>query len=220
MADEMGGSADATSADIRAIGARVAEAVSQITGLDGPASPAEVSEYFAEQGAGPGQVQLTRWLGLNQRVIPPGHDSLEDEQAVLRIVGALLGNEAEDSLSGLWFDLTGLPPPADRVDAFAANPSEEAWGALVEELLAAPQSFHPDLIVIGLEFPETSGFIAARKLRESGIEVPIVGLSLKASSEVRQQCIDAGMDDFFGKPFRVDDLMSAVSSLMAHSFQF
>ncbi len=39
----------------------------------------------------------------------------------------------------LWFDLTGLPPPADRVDAFAANPSEEAWGALVAELLAAPE---------------------------------------------------------------------------------
>ena len=39
----------------------------------------------------------------------------------------------------LWFDLTGLPPPADRVDAFAANPSEDAWRALVEELLAAPE---------------------------------------------------------------------------------
>jgi len=39
----------------------------------------------------------------------------------------------------LWFDLTGLPPPADRVDTFAADPSEEAFGALVDELLATPE---------------------------------------------------------------------------------
>ncbi|MFM7249113.1 MAG: DUF1553 domain-containing protein [Planctomycetaceae bacterium] len=38
----------------------------------------------------------------------------------------------------LWFDVVGLPPPADRVDAFAADPSEAAWTALVDELLASP----------------------------------------------------------------------------------
>ena len=32
----------------------------------------------------------------------------------------------------LWLDLTGLPPPADRVDAFAANATEESWAALVD----------------------------------------------------------------------------------------
>jgi hypothetical protein len=39
----------------------------------------------------------------------------------------------------LWFDLTGLPPPADEVDAFAAAPTEEAYLALVERLLASPE---------------------------------------------------------------------------------
>jgi len=37
----------------------------------------------------------------------------------------------------LFFDLTGLPPPAADVDAFCANPSEEAYRALVERLLAS-----------------------------------------------------------------------------------
>ena len=39
----------------------------------------------------------------------------------------------------LWVDLTGLPPPAERIDTFAANPTEEAWAALVAELLASPE---------------------------------------------------------------------------------
>ncbi|MEX0668977.1 MAG: PSD1 and planctomycete cytochrome C domain-containing protein [Pirellulales bacterium] len=39
----------------------------------------------------------------------------------------------------LWFDLTGLPPPADEVDAFATTPTEEAYRQLVERLLASPE---------------------------------------------------------------------------------
>ena len=44
-----------------------------------------------------------------------------------------------DVVRRLWFDLVGLPPPAGRVDAFVADPSEAAWQALVEELLASPE---------------------------------------------------------------------------------
>jgi len=39
----------------------------------------------------------------------------------------------------LWFDLTGLPPPADEVDAFCADPSDAAFAAFVERLLASRQ---------------------------------------------------------------------------------
>jgi hypothetical protein len=39
----------------------------------------------------------------------------------------------------LWFDLTGLPPPADEVDAFVTAASEQAFRALVERLLASPE---------------------------------------------------------------------------------
>ena len=37
----------------------------------------------------------------------------------------------------LWFDLTGLPPPADEADAYANDPGEERYGALVDRLLAS-----------------------------------------------------------------------------------
>lgn len=38
----------------------------------------------------------------------------------------------------LYLDLTGLPPSPEEVAAFEADPSEEAWAALVEQLLASP----------------------------------------------------------------------------------
>jgi len=39
----------------------------------------------------------------------------------------------------LWFDLTGLPPPADEADAFCADPTDARYRDLVDRLLASPQ---------------------------------------------------------------------------------
>ena len=39
----------------------------------------------------------------------------------------------------LWFDLVGLPPPAAEADAFVAAPTEDAYRALVDRLLASPE---------------------------------------------------------------------------------
>jgi hypothetical protein len=37
-----------------------------------------------------------------------------------------------------WFDLTGLPPPPDELDAFLADDSLDAFGKVVDGLLASP----------------------------------------------------------------------------------
>ncbi|MFM7184955.1 MAG: DUF1553 domain-containing protein [Planctomycetota bacterium] len=42
-----------------------------------------------------------------------------------------------DLVRRLFFDLTGLPPPAAAVDAYAANPTEEAYRSLVDRLLSS-----------------------------------------------------------------------------------
>ena len=37
-----------------------------------------------------------------------------------------------------YYDLTGLPPEPEAVEAFAADPSPQAWAALIDQLLASP----------------------------------------------------------------------------------
>ena len=38
----------------------------------------------------------------------------------------------------VWFDLVGLPPSPEQIDAFLSDPSDDRYEALVDELLASP----------------------------------------------------------------------------------
>jgi len=46
--------------------------------------------------------------------------------------------DARTLVRRLYFDVVGLPPPPEEIDRFAADPSDEAWSALVDQLLASP----------------------------------------------------------------------------------
>ncbi|MFM8892928.1 MAG: PSD1 and planctomycete cytochrome C domain-containing protein, partial [Planctomycetia bacterium] len=65
-------------------------------------------------------------------------DAFLDEK--LRSRGVLANGRASprELVRRAWFDLVGLPPPVAEVDAFERDPSDAAWAALVERLLAMP----------------------------------------------------------------------------------
>jgi len=63
-----------------------------------------------------------------------------------------------------------------------------------------------DLILMDLQMPVMDGFEASQRLRELGIETPILALSAASVSEVRQRAVAHGMNDFIGKPFQQMDL--------------
>ncbi len=46
--------------------------------------------------------------------------------------------DRETLIRRVTFDLTGLPPSPEAIDRFHADPSPEAWGALVDDLLNSP----------------------------------------------------------------------------------
>ncbi len=46
--------------------------------------------------------------------------------------------DRETLIRRVAFDLTGLPPTPEAIDKFVADPSPEAWGSLVDDLLNSP----------------------------------------------------------------------------------
>ncbi|HRH82048.1 MAG TPA: response regulator [Thiobacillaceae bacterium] len=73
-----------------------------------------------------------------------------------------------------------------------------------------------DLILMDCQMPGMDGLAATRAIRqmerrEARPRATIVALTANALPEERQACIEAGMDDFLGKPFKAADLGQVLS---------
>jgi signal transduction histidine kinase/CheY-like chemotaxis protein len=57
-----------------------------------------------------------------------------------------------------------------------------------------------DLVLMDMMMPEMDGPSATELLRQAGCQVPIIALTANAGSEDKRRCIEAGCNDFLGKP--------------------
>ena len=70
-----------------------------------------------------------------------------------------------------------------------------------------------DLLVLDLGLPDGSGLELCRALRDFGSAVPILVLTADSEVATRVELLDAGADDFLGKPFAVAELRARVRAL-------
>lgn len=81
---------------------------------------------------------------------------------------------------------------------------------------------HPyDLIFMDCQMPEMDGYTATQKIRElesanSLKRVPIVAMTAHALRGDKEQCLQAGMDDYISKPISIPKLESILSRWLEH----
>ena len=68
------------------------------------------------------------------------------------------------------------------------------------------QIHDPEMILMDCRMPKLDGISATVQLRKSGYTLPIIALTANDSAEDRQNCFDAGMQDFLAKPLRMKQL--------------
>lgn len=71
-----------------------------------------------------------------------------------------------------------------------------------------------DIILMDLEMPEMSGIDASQKIRlgnNYAANIPIIALTAHAFSDIRQQVIEAGMNDLLAKPYKPEQLYSIIT---------
>jgi DNA-binding response OmpR family regulator len=74
-----------------------------------------------------------------------------------------------------------------------------------------------DLVVLDLALPDGSGIELCRELGASRNTVPVLMLTARSEVRERVRALDAGADDFLGKPFAIAELRARVRALARRS---
>ena len=86
-----------------------------------------------------------------------------------------------------------------------------AYDGAMGLMLAQRNSY--DLIITDIILPEINGLNLCRKLREEGKETPILLLTALSTTADIITGLDAGADDYLGKPFEFMELMARIRAL-------
>ena len=96
-------------------------------------------------------------------------------------------------------------------DVVTANDGREA--------LERVETANPDLIILDVQMPGLDGYEVCRRLRRSQrfSARPIMMLTANTSLYEKVQGLEAGADDYMGKPFEAEELQARVKALLRRS---
>lgn len=78
-------------------------------------------------------------------------------------------------------------------------------------------TLHPDLIILDINLPKLSGLEVCKQIRLGNENIPIIMLTAQSMLEDVVEGLDAGADDYMGKPFRFQELYARIKALTRRS---
>jgi len=87
------------------------------------------------------------------------------------------------------------------------------WVADGGSALARARTFIPDLIVLDIMLPDTSGFELCVALRRNG-RVPVLMVSARSHKTDKLRGLNLGADDYITKPFDLDEFVARVHAVL------
>ena len=94
-------------------------------------------------------------------------------------------------------------------DVSAATDGESGLARALDQL--------PDLVILDLGLPGRDGLQVASELRRNGLTAPVLMLTARGAVADRISGLEAGADDYLGKPFDAEELLARVRALLRRS---
>ncbi|MFW7340260.1 response regulator [Pollutimonas sp. H1-120] len=82
------------------------------------------------------------------------------------------------------------------------------------DLATRIQRYSPDLIVLDRMMPDGDGAEACRRLRQQGEDIPVILLTARDETVDRVIGLEAGADDYLGKPFDPRELLARIEAVL------
>lgn len=79
------------------------------------------------------------------------------------------------------------------------------------------QSITPDVMLVDIEMPRMDGFDLTRNVRSDSrtTHIPIIMITSRTADKHRNYAAELGVNEYFGKPYREDDLLAAISGFVS-----
>jgi DNA-binding response OmpR family regulator len=103
-------------------------------------------------------------------------------------------------------------------DTLADGLREQGYEPVVartgEEAFFLIHSTHPDIVLLDLTLPQRGGLEILAQIRAEPLDVRVLILTSHNSVDDRVAGLNAGADDYLGKPFSFPELLARISSLL------
>ncbi|MBY0573664.1 MAG: response regulator, partial [Undibacterium sp.] len=79
------------------------------------------------------------------------------------------------------------------------------------------QSITPDVMLVDIEMPRMDGFDLTRNVRSDARtkHIPIIMITSRTADKHRNYAAELGVNEYFGKPYREDDLLAAITQFVS-----
>jgi DNA-binding response OmpR family regulator len=105
--------------------------------------------------------------------------------------------------------ITSLLQGELELEGYAVSTSNDGASGLV----AIRSTPAPELIVLDWNLPDFSGLEICRRVRATGLAIPILMLTAHDAIKDKVEALDAGADDYLIKPFSIEELLARLRAL-------
>ena len=73
---------------------------------------------------------------------------------------------------------------------------------------------NPDLVVLDVMLPDIDGFTVTRRIRQQGVEAPVLFLTARDDRQDKVMGLTVGGDDYVTKPFSLEEVVARIRAIL------